>query len=153
MRRMPVLLLFTAVLALMGTGPIAAAETGDVTITADAPFGGPGIFTATGDLVCPSGTTSESPVQVTGGNQARALTFHLDKTFICGDGSGSFTLRINAHVQPCDAHDYGGWAVVAGSGAYAGLRGAGTLVGTYYPTDACDAEGIVDVFSGRLTAR
>jgi hypothetical protein len=56
-------------------------------------------------------------------------------------------------VQPCDPTDAGTWAVVGGTGRYSGLRGAGTLVGDYYPTDVCDAVGVVDHLSGSYLLR
>ena len=152
MRRTLLLIVLVTFLSMPGMAGSSAAV-GEVTITADQPFGAAGTFTATGGPICASGTTTESPVRITEGRRSRALTFHLDKSFVCDDGSGSFTVLISARVQPCDANDYGSWAVTRGTGSYTDLRGAGTLVGSYYPTDACDAEGVVDVFSGRLTVR
>jgi hypothetical protein len=80
----------------------------------------------------------------------RVLNFKNLKTFTCADGSGTFTLRINAQVMPCSSTDRGVWSVAGGTGAYERLRGAGTLVGSYFPNDACDAEGIDDHLTGTL---
>ena len=123
-----------------------------VTFASDTSFGRVGTFTASGGTLCAAGTTSDGPVRVTEGRRSAALTFHLERTFICDDGSGTWTVRIQAHVQPCDENDYGSWVVTGGTGAYTALRGAGQLIGTYYPGDACNAEGIVDEFSGRMVA-
>jgi len=106
-----------------------------------------GTFTAESELLCESGTTSDL-VRVTG-NEVN-LNFHVLKTFTCADGSGTFTLRLQAHVMPCAANDWGSWSVAGGTGDYENLRGAGTVIGTYSPTNACDAEAIDDHFEGRL---
>jgi hypothetical protein len=153
MRRTLLLVVLVTFLSMPGMTASSAAAVGEVTITADQPFGSDGTFTATGGPICTSGTTTESPVRITEGRRSAALTFHLDKSFVCDDGSGSFTVQISARVQPCDANDYGAWAITRGTGSYTDLRGAGSLIGSYYPTDSCDAEGVVDVFSGRLTVR
>ena len=62
-----------------------------------------------------------------------AGSFHLTKTLDCTDGSGTFTIVINAATVFGSPTDQGGWAVLSGSGAYATLRGGGSLVGTYVP--------------------
>jgi hypothetical protein len=130
-------------------GPVSAASATPVTIDARASFDSPvGTFTASGASFCESGTTSTSPGRVVGSNTA--ITFHLTTTLTCADGSGSVTLRIQARVQPCDATDAGAWVVAGGTGEYERLRGAGTLVGTYFPGDVCGSEGIVDHFTGHL---
>ena len=106
-----------------------------------------GTFTADSQVLCDSGTTSDV-TRVVG--QGATLSIHNLKTFTCADGSGTFTLRIQATVQPCDATDRGAWSVAGGTGDYERLRGAGTLLGTYFPNNACDAEGIDDVLTGTL---
>ena len=42
----------------------------------------------------------------------------------------------------------GVWHVTGGTGAYSNLQGDGTLVGTYFPGDGCNATGIVDHYDG-----
>jgi hypothetical protein len=106
-----------------------------------------GTFTADSPVLCDSGTTSDV-TRVVG--QGATLSIHNLKSFTCADGSGTFTLRIQATVQPCDATDRGAWSVAGGTGDYEQLRGAGTLVGTYVPNNACDAEGIDDLLTGTL---
>ena len=138
---------------LAGSVPAQAGSAAPVSIDADSPFDGASTFTASGGGLCASGTVTNDSFRGTGSNHAAAFTFHLVKTFTCADGSGSFSLRYQAMVQPCDPTDAGTWVVVGGTGRYAGLRGAGTMVGNYYPTDACDATGVVDHLTGMMVAR
>jgi hypothetical protein len=154
MRRTLVLGVPCVLLSIM-TGPVPAqaGAAQPVSIDADSSFAGSSTFTASGGGLCASGTAADAGSRVTGSDHATAFTFHLVKTFTCADGSGSFSLRIQASVRPCDPTEAGAWAVVGGTGRYVGLRGAGTLVGDYYPTDACDAVGVVDHLSGMMVAR
>jgi hypothetical protein len=146
MHRALVPFLLTLVLG-VGAFPASAATPVDATIDVHSVFGDPGTFTADSAVLCVTGTTSDV-TRVTGGE--RVLNFHNLKTFTCADGSGTFTLRIQAQVKPCDSTDRGVWSVAGGTGDYEGLRGAGKLVGTYFPNDACDAEGIDDHLTGTL---
>jgi len=103
-------------------------------------------FTASGGVVCDSGTAVTDPI-VARGFGAKGLgvgTFHLVKTLICADGSGTFQILINAATAPSSPGTLGGFAVIGGTGDYTGLRGAGSLVGTGTET------GIDDVYTGRL---
>jgi hypothetical protein len=139
---------------LIGALPGAAAAAGatvDATIDVHSVFSNPtGTFTADSPVLCAAGTTSDE-TRVVGSD--RVLNFKNVKTFTCADGSGTFTLRLNAQVMPCSSTDRGVWSVIGGTGAYEGLRGAGTIVGSYFPNDACDAEGIDDHLTGTLVPR
>ena len=99
-------------------------------------------FTATGGVVCPSGTATTDFDHFGGGGAAGS--FHLTKTLVCDDGSGSFTIEINAATVFGHPTDQGGWAVLKGTGDYATLSGGGNVVGTYVP------DGIIDVYTGSL---
>lgn len=141
-----------AVLSAAAAAPAAAAE--PVEVVVDVPFdGSPGSFTADGGGLCAGGTYADSGIRTTGAGRGRerTLTFHLDRTFTCSDGSGSFTVRISARWHPCDATNAGTWVVLRGDGDYADLHGAGRLVGSYVGPDTCDPDGVVDVLSGRAT--
>ena len=128
--------------------PVGAVTSAEATIDVHSTFtGAGGTFTADSALLCDSGTTSD--VTNIAGN-GRAITFHNLKTFTCADSSGTFTLRLQAQVKPCDANTRGVWSVADGTGDYDRLQGTGTLVGTYFPTDACSAEGIDDHLTGVL---
>jgi len=100
-------------------------------------------FTTTGGALCPSGTATTDFDHFGGG--AVAGSFHLTKTLDCVDGSGSFTIKVNAATVFGSPTDRGGWSVAGGTGTYAGLHGGGNLVGTYVPT------GIIDVYTGAVT--
>ena len=79
-----------------------------------------------------------------GSDRSRAGSFHLTKTLDCADGSGSFTIVVNAATVFGSPTDQGGWAVLSGTDDYATLRGGGRLVGTYVP------DGVIDTYSGSL---
>ena len=143
------LTILAALAALMlGAVPVGAITSAPTTIDVHSTFNTTGgTFQADSTLLCASGTTSDITSIVGNG---RALTFHNLKTFTCADDSGTFTLRIQANVRFCEPADQGAWNVVGGTGDYEGLHGAGTVVGTYFPGDVCDAEGIDDHLTGTL---
>jgi hypothetical protein len=116
------------------------------TISIDVVFGVSEHFTTTGGVVCDSGDAVTDPDFAAGwGAKGRGIgTFHLVKTLTCDDGSGTFQIRVDAAMAPSSSGTLGGFAVIGGTGDYGGLRGAGSLAGTY--TDY----GIVDLYSGRL---
>ncbi len=147
MRRTMTLLSALAAL-LLSAMPVAAVTTADATIDVHSSFSAPGgTFTADSALLCDSGTTTDETIIAGNG---RAITFHNLKTFTCADGSGTFTLRLNAQVKPCSSTTWGTWSVASGTGDYENLRGTGSLIGTYVPADACSAEGIDDHLTGVL---
>jgi len=124
--------------------PTASAASGATTITLNS-FSSGETFTATGGVICPSGTATTDFHKFAGGGAGVAGSFHLTKTLVCTDGSGSFTIEVNAATVFGSPTDQGGWAVLSGDGRYATLSGGGNLVGTYVP------EGIVDVYTGWLS--
>jgi hypothetical protein len=128
--------------------PIASAAPPPVTtITIEAIFGGAETFTATGGVVCSSGTAVSDPAFISGGGaQGRGvLTFHVVKTLTCENGD-TFKLLVDAAGSPNSGGTVGGFAAGHGTGSLTGLRGGGKLVGTAYP----DGSGITDVYTGRL---
>jgi len=112
------------------------------TITVTSIFGAPEPFTTTGGVLCESGTATTDFDHFGGG--PRAGTFHLTKTLTCDDGSGTFTILVQAKVIFGAPTDSGGWAVIGGTGDYENLHGGGSLVGTYF----FDPDGITDVYTG-----
>jgi hypothetical protein len=145
--RVPRLALTIGMLGALLMAPAASAATpATTTIQIDIVFGVSEDFTTSGGVLCPSGTAATDPVFVAGfGAQGRgAGTFHLIKTLTCDDGSGTFQILVNAGSSPNSSGTVGGFSVVGGTGDYTGLRGGGSLVGTY--TD----DGIIDVYTGRL---
>ena len=129
----------TAILFLLVVPTTIAA--GKTTITLQSLSSGES-FTATGGVVCPSGSVTTDFHHFGGGGAAGS--FHLTKTLVCDDDSGSFTIEVNAATVFGSPQDQGGWAVLDGTGVYETLRGGGNLVGTYVP------DGIIDVYTGSL---
>jgi hypothetical protein len=134
-------LLLGAALVVTFAGPVSAAGATATTIRVD--VGATETFTTTGGALCPSGTAASFDFRFGGG--PRAGSFHLTKTLTCDDHSGSFTIEVDAAVVFGSPTDQGGWSVADGTGAYDGLRGGGSLVGTYTDT------GIIDLYTGRVT--
>ena len=136
------------ILGVLLAAPSAAAAPPVTTITLDAVFGVGETFTATGGVVCDSGTSVSDPEFGTfgGSKNGGVFTFHLVKTLTCHDGSGTFKLLVDVSTSPNSPGTVGGFAAGGGTGDYAGLHGGGRIVGTSYP----DGSGITDVYTGRL---
>jgi hypothetical protein len=129
--------------------PAASAATPPVTtITIEVIFEGAETFTATGGVVCDSGTAVSDPSFANfGGSKNRGVfTFHVVKTLTCADGSGTFKLLVNASTTRNSPGTIGGFAAGRGTEDYADLHGGGQLVGTAFP----DFSGITDVYTGLL---
>lgn len=138
--------LVAGLIAALAIAPVALAAPPETTIVIDIEFEVSETFTATGGVVCDSGTAVTDPVFIAGfGRQGRGVgTFHLVKTLTCDDGSGWFQLLVNAAGAPNTEGTIGGFSVVGGSEAYASLRGGGQILGTFTET------GIIDVYTGYL---
>jgi len=135
-------------LATMLIAPTASAAPPVTVITIDVNFVTGETFTATGGVVCDSGVAvTDPPLVAGGGRQGRGVfTFHLIKTLTCDNGSDSFMILVNAATAPRSPGTLGGFVVVGGTGAYSGLHGAGSLVGT-----SLSETEILDVYTGRLS--
>jgi hypothetical protein len=121
--------------------PAAASPPSQLTLTVTTPaIPGPGTFAADA-VVCLGGTTSDVGF-VSGG--ATVTVYHSDKTFVCTDGSGTFTVSLVARRVAGAAGTTGTWKIAGGTGDYASLKGSGKLVGTDQ-----SGGGIVDVFTGK----
>lgn len=146
MRNFRTVLLVTALTgSLLIAVPASAAPGLDVAITAQEIIGGGAASGPAVDagLVCASGTTSN----VVGPFHGTAtLRFSVDKTFTCGDGSGTFLVRIKVALNTTTNETTAVWNVRSGTDAYVSLAGHGTLVGT--PTNP--GTDITDVYSGTL---
>ena len=112
-------------------------DTGAETFTTDSP-----------DL-CPSGVAI-TDFERGAGFIGAAGSFHLSKTLICDDGSGSFVIRVDAATNfVVGSGTVGGWSVVprSGTGDYVGLGGGGSLVGTNSDQAPID---LIDHYYGSL---
>ncbi len=127
----------------LAVAPVAASGGAPVRIALDVDFGtGAETFTATGAF-CPAGTAVSFGTTVTGRG---ANVFHLSKTFTCADGSGSLTINLDAAFVGVRGGTVGSWRAVSGTGAYAGARGGGQIVGQGTST------GILDTYAGVLAS-
>ena len=105
-------------------------------------------FFSDGRVICASGpaVTDESTFHFAGaGRLGRGNgTFHLEKTLICANG----TIRIAVDAAQTKTGTIGGWVVKGGTGAYAGVTGAGQIIGVADPGGGLDLR---DYYTGRLT--
>jgi len=140
--RVPVIRAMAAGILILGMAvPVAMASTG-AAITVNGNFV-TGVETFTAKGFCPSGISVTSNLEIMGGRGG--LTFHLDKTLTCDDGSGSLTIHVDAATSNgTSGGDQGGWSVVSGTGAWASASGGGRLVGDYVP------DGVIDHYTGSL---
>lgn len=98
----------------------------------------PGVFTSDGSVVCASGTTTNEAFG-TGFQSQRGDIFHVRKTITCDDGSGTFTLLLQARLGfNVGDMTFGPWVVLSGTGDYANLHGRGTVTGTQLPGAVSD---------------
>jgi hypothetical protein len=135
-------------LVMVAAGGAVARDQELITIRIDIDTGAE-TFTTHSDLLCPSGVAVTSFERGAGFNGA-AGSFHLTKTLTCADGSGSFTIRVDAAINfVVGDGTTGGWSVVPGSGteAYVGLKGGGSLVGVNVDEPPVD---LVDHYYGSL---
>jgi hypothetical protein len=135
-----------ALLAVVGTAT-ARTPAQHVTIVSDMVVTGQGgnygTFTSSESrLICGSGTVEDTALTWLRGPDENGYVLTVDKTFTCADGSGRLFFRLlvrgNADVERFT------WAVVGGTGTYAGRFGLG--VGSTLPTDG----GVVNTYSGYL---
>lgn len=130
-----------AALLLVGltTGGALARDTAIITIAIDLDTGVE-TFTTDSPLLCPSGDAT-TDFERGAGNFRVAGSYHLTKLLTCDDGSGSFVIRVDAASNFLVGDGTtGGWSVVpaSGTGAYAGLRGGGSVVGVNSDTPPID---------------
>jgi len=100
--------------------------------------GVPGTFTSN----IPGCATGRS-YDVRGMVQLRPGVFRGTRMFVCDSGIGSVTVNLSARFG--DGGSVGSWSIVAGSGAFSRVHGAGGLVGT--PLE----DGIQDNYTGTVT--
>ena len=141
------------------TGPVAAASPQPVTIASHVTFNpdGPnfGDFAITGKaadshLICASGTFVDTGIQFAGFQSDRGgrsvVQLQVHKTFTCGDGSGTFFVKMQIQADFNTGLETFTWVVQGGTAAYGNLRGSGSG-GTV--RDA-DGNGNTNTFTGFL---
>ena len=145
MLRRLVLAIAAGALLISGAAPVSAAGPAKVTIDGHSLFAGAATFVAHGGGLCPSGSIADNTRVIALNN---VLVFDVAQTLTCDDGSGAIDLHVVARVHLCNATDHGVWTITGGTGLYQDLHGVGTLVGAYFPGNACDADGIDDHYTG-----
>ncbi|HET9469942.1 MAG TPA: hypothetical protein VFO24_02490, partial [Usitatibacter sp.] len=70
-----------------------------------------------------------------------------NRTFTCADGTGTFIARFDAQIEHVQGST-GAWTIVAGSGSYADLRGAGTARIDTASVDASGNAVFTDTWTG-----
>lgn len=139
-----------AVLVGVSAGPVLAAPQLDVHIESDATIGGgPDPFTASGPAVdagtvCANGTTEVLSTAVSGPPGGSFSILHVDRRFTCDDGTFDMKKVVNLDLTTGDTTAR--WKITGGTGAYAGLKGRGSLVGTPIVVGS----SIHDVYDGQV---
>jgi hypothetical protein len=121
------------------TGPVAAASPQSVTITSHVTFNpdGPnyGGFAITGKaadshLICASGTFVDTGIHFAGYQSDRGgrsvVQLQVTKTFTCGDGSGTFFVKMQIQADFNTGLETFTWVVQGGTAGYGNLRGSGS---------------------------
>jgi len=115
-----------------------------VTITVvDHVDGSANSFVSTGGLICAAGQVSNASSQFVGWQNGSHAQILIDKHFECDDGTFDVLLRVSLDFETCDT--VATWSVLSGTGAYATLRGAGSLTG-----DSDCGDSILDVYTGSM---
>jgi hypothetical protein len=143
-----------AALACLALAAAPAANAQEPTIVTDITFpeeGEPfGTFTAS-DPLCPEGTFVDEFVGGGGAFRSNHVFYHsstVRKHFTCADGSGTFTILFHPQftpATPADCEEAGPFVVVAGTGAYAQLRGTGDFC--VFP----EGDGFTETFTGSFS--
>ena len=81
-------------------------------------------------VVCPTGTTSDIVINTFGPPNGNYQFLYIVKSFTCGDGSGTFLIKMRVKLDLSTGYTTAKWQFTDGSDAYNHLRGHGTLVGT-----------------------
>ena len=105
---------------------------------------GSGTFAAIGP-VCPAGAIETLRDQGVAGESGRHFEVLVVHRFSCADGSGTFDLLLQVHLDFVpDYSDEFTWSVLDGTGAWAQLHGYGTGFGIR--TDS----GVYDTYEGSV---
>ncbi len=133
--RVPVAIVAAALVALASIAPAAAAAPESVHIVSPMHFNqdafNTGTFTASGSAVddgtvCASGVVEDYHILLAGGQSNRKLQIPVRKAFTCDDGSGTFYVKIQVHLEFETSTEAFSWVVLGGTDDYARLRGSGS---------------------------
>ena len=104
-----------------------------------------GVFTATGQGVCPSGQASTPFAALARTYTDGSIDLDVNKSFACDDGSGSFDMLLFVRHRMVNGQFTNNfrWMITNGTGAYADLSGFGTGEGVTIRGQA------LDLYTGR----
>ena len=106
------------------------------------PFIASGVAVDNG-LICASGTVTDIDNRANDPKGPFRIIWAL-KRFDCGDGI--FDLEMVVRLDLSTRNTTARWRIIEGTGAYASLKGQGSLIGiSHYPED-----GILDIYDGKL---
>ncbi len=114
--------------------PVAAAPPQQVTIVSHMNFNPDGFnygtFEASGSavdsgVVCDSGLVDDTRLIFAGFQSGRGIQIPVRKTFTCDDGSGTFFVKIQVHLDLATSTESFSWVVLGGTGDYVNLHGSG----------------------------
>ena len=144
MKHLKLAALASLVLLIGLSGSALASPPEPVTITVTTTIeGADDPFAATGGLVCDAGTVTNGGGNFIGWQSGTHAQIILKKVFTCPDGTFVVLLRVTLNFETRDTA--GTWSVLDGTGAYATLRGAGSLTG-----DNTGGDSILDVYVGHV---
>jgi hypothetical protein len=106
------------------------------------PFSASGLAVDAG-LVCASGMVSDEEVSWNEPAGSYQMIWAL-KHFVCGDGSGTFDIKMVVRLDLVSLDTTARWRIVGGTGDYSGLKGQGSLIGI----SNNPAPGILDSYDG-----
>jgi hypothetical protein len=136
-RTHPKVAMLAAILVLMAiAGPTGAASPKSVNIVSHVTFNpdGPnyGDFDASGSavdsgLICASGTFVDTGIRFAGFQSNRGIVqLQVVKEFTCGDGTGTFVVKLQIQANFDTGIESFTWVVLGGSGEYGSLHGGGS---------------------------
>jgi hypothetical protein len=98
-------------------------------------------------LICARGDATDiAPGKVAAWRSpvGRGLNIQIVKQFTCAGNGATFLVKLQVRLDFAKGADDFYWVVVGGTGAYAGLQGAGSGYGDY----AAFPAGVLDVYDG-----
>ena len=145
MRRVFLVAVVAASLLALMAAPVDATPPTDFTMTGFNPAdGSTGTFTASGPLMCASGSTEYELIELSGPiKNPNGINFRIRKEFTCDDGSGTFLLKAQGRNVFAGGITFN-WVILSGTGAFEDLHGTGS--GTAINV----ADGVDDAFEGGL---
>jgi len=108
-------------------------------------------FTATGaavdsGLVCATGEVVDLSITAYSPS-GPFLILQVHKRFTCGDGSGTFDIKMVVKLDLTTNNTTARWRIVGGTNGYASLKGRGSLVGL---TNSPAEDSILDIYDGMV---